>query len=1478
MTSSKTMNPHLITMALDAVACDQWEVDYIQTSSYPSINPANDSRPYVYVQFDQTVHMPCLFDTGAQVCVMSEEVFNRSLNKDNNMTLTEPTSLTVAKRNGNKEAVTMTARTCLVRISVLGAVAQEFPLRISPDLSSKTGCIIGIDLIHKLKLSYDAERQKVVAPGHKSLQPIQAITIAPNSTELVPFKVIEQCSATYEIQSTSVVFDSCPTEKFFISPVLNDADDKTAVAMVTNCSSEDVTLRTDSEYGRGRLVNKAKVFPVERLGVDGDVYERLDDYQRKPLTKEKRSYIEEHLKLGPTLSPAQKAKLKDIMLNHHEAFGGHPYDIGVTTTYVHDIKVKDETPLYQKQFRLAQTHKEWLVNHVKKLVEVGVLRRSVSKHNSAVFCVPKSSGALRMVLDLRPLNKNLEPFYYVSQPLEEIIDTVGQMKGRYFSVTDTLKGFWGLKLTERSKPLTAFTVHGQGKFEYNSCPQGLLSAPAGYSHLMSIVLTNLRHSMTYIDDIITVSANFDDHLKHVEALLCRLAKHDLRLNIEKCQFGFDEVTYLGFEINRLGVRPGKSKTECIDKCEPPRTKRQILAWVGLCNYFRKHVSKFQAHASKLTDLTKKNHPWQGGDLPEEALQAFYTMKKILTSRPILRFPDYSREFLLSTDASTGVLGADGKNVGGGLGAALTQKDESGEEYVIGYASRSLKPHERNYAPFLLEMAGCCFGLEAFDVYLRGRKFTMFSDHRPIVNLFLKPIHRRTLNRLDEMMNQYDFTLEFRSGSSNVLADFASRSLAVDAIAKIAEGPPANITQDEEKFFHVFGYNLQEMKVMQQCDPMTRAIIGAIKGENLTKEEKADDRMARTVAGLRRRCFLSADGVLFYRPLDKKHTPAKVLLFAPKPIHQEVIRMAHSNPVMGAHCGLTVCQDKVLTSYYWATVLQDVAKFVQSCLICQESKGHGSRSRHRPPGPIHTHGQAHAPASIVHLDLVGPLPGDEKYKYVLSMTCAYSKFCRLAGVKSKQAEEIATAFFDNWLCSFGSPEVIHVDGGKEFCNAFLSTLLTSMGIEGRISLPYRPQIQGQIENFHRSVNRYLRSFLSSKTTNWSHYLRPIEFAHNTSRHRATLATPHSLMYTFTPRYANYDSDGIRTMFSSNDEALAYRERIAEAQRHAQENNRIFREVYLEKFNSGRSEQQFTEGQLVMLHSPLQALRKARREKDDSELRYKLARPWVGPAVILRVWPSSPGTLIEFCPSSGVKGKYKVHPDRLKEYHLAEGEPHPVQHPVKHKQWKQAQLGEGQLEGKKGRGRQARPRLELGPHPMRLRPRAGVPQEYEEEEIQQTKTAGEVESDDDYVMEEDDVLTEGDDELGDDAEDHGEGRDLVNVLPEESPGADGEGTPALLDNDPVIEKEGSETETKSPHHIQRQQQITYNCELPQQRENSNLPHGDESVERNSHNRTEQAQSTQRFTAPPADRPPMIQRLRGLGRRLLPFRWRNKGNATA
>ena len=116
--------------------------------------------------------------------------------------------------------------------------------------------------------------------------------------------------------------------------------------------------------------------------------------------------------------------------------------------------------------------------------------------------------------------------------------------------------------------------------------------------------------------------------------------------------------------------------------------------------------------------------------------------------------------------------------------------------------------------------------------------------------------------------------------------------------------------------------------------------------------------------------------------------------------------------------------------------------------------------------------------------------------------------------------------------------------------------------------------------------------------------------------------------------------------------------------AKENNEYFRSAYNHRFNSGRKKFPFKQGDLVLLHSPLQALRRDRRERVEG-LNPKLSRPWCGPCRILKVWDETPGVLIEFSLSSGIKGKFKVHQDRLKEYFLSRGECDPFLHPIKHK---------------------------------------------------------------------------------------------------------------------------------------------------------------------------------------------------------------------
>ena len=1327
----KSENQEVLAAALEAasVSFNLWEVDYIQGGSLSEdVSPAGDNRPYVLAQIAGKHHQPALYDTGAMITVISAQIFEKSINTDKSIQLSAPAVLTVAKKSKTNNPVEMKAQTCYVSFSILGQQVDNFPLRVSPDLSSQAGCIIGIDLIKKLRLTYDASRQMVVAPGHKALSPLQAVTLGPQEVRMVDFRVSELSPGSYKKNKNVVVFDNDLGEDIMITPMIADARARTVSAIVSNISSQDVTVRTDQEYGRGRLYPKKKLLDISSI-LPKEEKEEEDGFEKTIITPEKKAYLTRKVQLGPDLTNLQKKTLLDLVIEYHQAFGAHEYDIGVTKVYEHRIEMKTDHPIYNKQFRLPDLHQEWLNNHVRQLLEVGVIKRSESHWNSPVFVVSKPSGGFRMILDLRAVNKAMIPYLHVGQPVDQLIDEVGKFKAQYFTTTDTLKGFFGMKLHPDSTKFTAFTLLGQGKFEYVSSPQGLASSPAGYYQLMDKILMNLTHSLSYLDDVITCSKTFDDHVTHLRALFRRMARYDLKLNIEKCHLGFRKVNYLGFEVSSDGVRPGQSKCQVIQDWGPPATKKQIQSFIGLVNYFRRHVNRFQAYASKLTDLTKKDSKWKGGELPADALEAFNKLKEMLISRPILRFPDYSREFVLSVDASTGVSGEDGTNHGGGLGAVLSQFGPDGEEWVIAYASRGLKKHENNYPAFLAENLACCFGIETFSVYLKGRRFRLRSDHKPLLNL--NNCHKRTLCRLQELMNEYDFTLEYLPGDQNAAADFCSRALSA-----IESGPSQNVL-GQEKYFELFQYTAPELKVLQDNDPYCQAIKSV-----LNKERVKTHLDKKTVEVYASRCFISEDHVLFYRPLNKKYTRSPILLFTPEAIQEDLLKAAHDNPSWGGHAGVNQVQSRLLGVYFWPRLLNDAADYVKRCSICQEMRGPTLKTR--KPAPFKSYSQERFCNRRVHLDLVGPIKGDSNFSYALTMTCAYSKYVKTHPLKTKEGKEVATAFYNEWVCSFGCPELIVTDQGLEFLNDFTHNMMLSLGISHKSSLPYRACSNGQIEVFHKSLNRHLRAFMDGHRSNFSEWLKPLEFVHNTATSRATKMSPFCLFYTFAPRFQQFDQDGVSNLFSTENEAHQPLEKIRIAMKEARENNEDFRSAYNHRFNSNRKSYPFKEGQLVLLHSPLQALRRDRRDRVEG-LNFKLARPWCGPCKILKVWPGTPGILIEFSLSSGIRGKFRVHEDRLKEYYLARNEPDPFLHPVKHKKWKAEQLGvrledeedgaepegdgpggqgsrRGQVPDEEGvapgrsRGRRRRLRQEeVQPHRMVLRRRQGIPEQYEEDKV-------------------------------------------------------------------------------------------------------------------------------------------------------------------
>jgi hypothetical protein len=154
-----------------------------------------------------------------------------------------------------------------------------------------------------------------------------------------------------------------------------------------------------------------------------------------------------------------------------------------------------------------------------------------------------------------------------------------------------------------------------------------------------------------------------------------------------------------------------------------------------------------------------------GPMLPEANKAFRELRTILISQPLVHYPQPDLPYVLITDPCQG----DAKKPRG-YWAILAQVKPDGEFQVISYASRKLKCHEKNYVPFLLEMSTSVWAMENYSVYLQGKHFVLYTDHIPLVNL--GTIHTKTLNRMQEAMNTYDFEIIYQKGSE-MPADYLS---------------------------------------------------------------------------------------------------------------------------------------------------------------------------------------------------------------------------------------------------------------------------------------------------------------------------------------------------------------------------------------------------------------------------------------------------------------------------------------------------------------------------------------------------------------------------------------------------------------------------------------------------------------------------------------------------------------------------------
>jgi transposase InsO family protein len=862
-----------------------------------------------------------------------------------------------------------------------------------------------------------------------------------------------------------------------------------------------------------------------------------------------------------------RARYLRLIMQYHDVCSKTKFDLGFTDVIKHSIRMENDVPIHSRQFRVPFEHEQMLHDYVDELLKKGAIEVSRSPYNSPIFCVakkippnhvPGTPLPMRVVLDYRKVNASSLPDRYSIREIREYVDEVGRAGSKIFSAVDLTAGFWQQSLEKESREYSAFTVPGKGtRYQWMVTPMGLQGSPASFARLMDFIMRGLKGVLTYIDDVLVHTLDHEAHLVLLESTLLRLRRYGLKLNVDKSIFGTTEVQYLGYTLSDRGVSPSEDKVETIKEFKAPRNVKQVREFIGLCNYFRFLIKGFSRMAATLTALTKKETKWQGGELPAEAQRSFDSLKTQLCGTPVVAYPRKDIPFILHTDGASG----DPLNPGG-LGAVLLQ-EQDGEERVIAYASRGLKTHEKNYSAYLLELTAAVFGIEHFDVYLRGRRFALFTDHKPLEKL--NAVHKKTLNRLQQQMCEYEFTMHYKRGEDNAVADFLSRNAILSKTEDEAGKKSALAALSTED---------QDTCDEQENDTKIRDVKEYLKSGKLPTLDK---KYAMWIRRISDECFLEND--IVWKQIKRRGFRERTTLYAPERIRDKLIQAAHVTREAG-HGGNHRTMERIMLSYWWPGISQDVDKFVRRCGRCQTAK-----ALLPPPAPLQSMPICMEPNMTVHMDLLGPLKtsGAGK-KYIMVLTDAFTKYAEVIAIENKEAPTIARCFFEKWICRFSSPARCITDQGKEFCNKLLDEVCKIWGVEKARTSPFHPQTNSSAESYNRTIIKYMRAILDNcATLEWEEMLPSMMLAYNTHIHRSTKESPFFLTFAHDPRLPYFDIAKPKVMYHDNYATESFRE-VQIAFKTAYENMDEARQIREEYYNRKTKERSFQAGERVIVYFP------------------------------------------------------------------------------------------------------------------------------------------------------------------------------------------------------------------------------------------------------------------------------------------------------
>lgn len=758
------------------------------------------------------------------------------------------------------------------------------------------------------------------------------------------------------------------------------------------------------------------------------------------------------------LSEAQKEAIKQLINDFPHTI---TKTLGRTNLLEYHIRVNSEKVVRARPYQYSPPKLAQMREHIDDLLKRKVIRPSNSQYSSPAFLVPKKGGKTRMVVDYRQINAILDLESTPMPTIESAFQHLGQ--ARWFSTLDLNAAYNQIPLDEQSKKYTSFVVPW-AQYEFEFLPFGLASGSFALTALMDKIMGDIKfkYVFAFFDDLCIYSnGSFEDHLLKVREVVTRLQKAGLTINPDKITIAANHIQFLGHMFSNQNVSIHPDRTRPIDQFPIPKNVKQLSRFLGMSAFYARFIKDYAEISKPLNQLKRKGAKFVWGT---EQQTAFENIKAALVASPVLRMPDFSKPFVVHSDAS-----------GSAVGAVLSQEYD-GQLLPVSFASRALNKHELNYATLELECLAAVFALQKFQQYLEHRPFRLYSDCSALTWLLKHPRQAGRIARWISFINNFQFTIHHIKGTENVVADCLSRLFD--------NSEPTIVASPKE----------------EEAEPATMSLYGIPEAFRDIAQHQADDLEVSKIMKANRKPqgYSVQQGILMFKEPNQN----KPRVVVPRKLYDMLFRYYHES-ASSAHLGIKKTLARI-SPFFWAKDLNAViADKVKACVKCQRCKQAGTTRVGHLASEI-----VSRPWEKIFIDHV-VLPRSTKgHKYILTVIDAFSKFVFFLPARNTRADTTNKLLKTHIFSIFGPPKFLVSDNVSNFRSKQMRELCMEYGIQHIYTSPYYPN-PSHAERANKNIKVAIRIFHNQHQQSWDQHLHWFQIAFNSASHDSTKASPASL---------------------------------------------------------------------------------------------------------------------------------------------------------------------------------------------------------------------------------------------------------------------------------------------------------------------------------------------------------------------------------